>query len=268
MNGRRITTGLCLLCALMISAIVAQGATAAGTTGFTCEKVAEGTGKIFDTHCKSVGSGSYEHVAITPNTTTQLALANVTTGEERSVAKLKAAVAGFGVVIEAKKVSGVEGTMENKEEKVGEVTEMWAEAEIKKLIFEEVTANLGCTTTGLPGGAGKIETVPLKITTKGQSDALKLEPKEGTKLAEFELSGAGCPEAVKGKYPVHGSVKGVPSGATTVFTHTEITAAKTLRLKNATEGPLTGFEGTFTISGKDASNPCTGEWPIAATTVP
>ena len=266
MTGRKAIVGLCMLCALMLSAIAAQGASAAGTTAVTCEKVAPGTGTHSDAHCKTASpGGEYKHVEFGTNTTTTGTLSNNLTGVEKSVGVLKATVAGLGVQLNAQTVSAT-GTLENK----SEGSEMWAQGETSAagIVFEEVTANLGCSVTGLPGGAGKVETSQVKATTKGQGDSLKFEPSSGTKFAEFELSGAGCPEAVKGKYPVFGSATCVPNGATCVFTHTEITTAKSLRLKNATEGPIAGISGSITIKAKDPSNEATGEWPIAATTFP
>ena len=248
-----------MLCVLILGAIAAQGAAAAGTTSLTCENV--GSGVFTDAHCKTKGPGEYSHVFFSAFTPTTFVSTNVLTGAERSPWILKAIVVGLGVQLEAKKVSAT-GTLENKESGA----EMWTEGSTETILFEEVTANLGCSVTGLPGGAGKVETVGVKGTTKGQGDSIKYEPKEGTKFAEFELNGAGCPAAVKGKYPVFGTITCVPNGATCVFTHNEITTAKTLRLKNATEGPVAGLSGTTTTQGTDPSNPSTGDWPLAATT--
>ena len=265
MTGRKSIVGLCTLCALMLSVFAAQSASAAGTTAVTCEKVEKGTGDFSDAHCKEAGgSKEYKHVTFAPNTATQVTGSNTTTGEVRSIWVLKTTIAGLGVVLQAKKVTGGIATVENKES----ATEMWAEGSGEKIVFEEVTANLGCFFTGLPGGAGKVETRALRGTTKGQGMSLKYEPEVGNFFAEFELSGAECPAALKGKYPVFGSVNGVPNGSTTVFSHAEITAAKSLRLKNAFEGPTVGLDGSTTTLAKDAGNEKTGEWPLAVTTFP
>ena len=265
MTGRRAISGLCMLSVLMISTIAVQGASAAGTTLVTCEKVAPPAGEFADGHCKVPSpGGEYKHITVGPDRTVG-AIDNTTTGSERSNVVLKATVAGLGVQLEAKKVSAT-GTLENKEEGA----EMWAQGETSAagIVFEEVTANLGCSVTGLPGGAGKVETAQVKASTKGQGDSLKFEPSSGTKFAEFELSGAGCPAAVKGKYPVFGSATCIPNGATCTFTHTEITTKKSLRLKNATEGPVAGIAGGITLKFKDPDNEGTGEWPVAMTTFP
>ena len=272
MIGRKGSVGLCMLCALMVSAIAAQAAQAVpGVTFVTCEKVAKAANQFTDAHCKEKGEGEFKHVEFAPNTTTTATIDNKLTGEERSTAILKMTVAGLGVSMEAKKVTA-HATLENKEN----ATEMWGEGKtIKKeagssegVVYEEVTANLGCNVTGLPGGAGKVETVPVSSDTKGAGTMTTFRPTVGTKFAEFELSGAGCPEAVKGKYPVFGSVTCVFVGATCVFNHAEVTGTKTLRLKNATEGPVAGLAGSITIKALDPANEATGEWPISATALP
>ena len=264
MTGRRAIFGLCMLCALTLGAVAAQGAGAAGTTAVTCESDATGAGGFSDAHCKeATGSGNFKHVSFASNTTTATELTNVTTGSERAPFRLKATVAGLGLTLEAKKVSAL-GWMENKEEG----GEMWAQGETLRVVFEEVTANLNCTVKGLPGHVGTVETLwGVDATTKGQGDAVKFAPGFETKFAEFELSGESCPAAVKGKYPIFGTVNCVPSGATCAFTHAKVTESKSLKLKSA-EGPVAGLEGSITITASDSSNGATGVWPIAATTFP
>lgn len=261
MNKRTALTGLCLLCALVASATAAATASALNTKVYTCEEVPEGS--FEDAHCKSLvppGDGHFEHVQVPKGTKTAAGINNTTTGVERFPASLKATVAGLSVTLEAKKVSAT-GTVEN----VEEGGEEFARGETEKIVLEEVTSSQPCAVTGIPGGAGKVETLAIKVTTKGVGMALKFEPASGTKLAEFELSGASCPEALKGKYPVVGTLSGVPNGATTVFTHNSATEAKGLRLKSAA-GPIAGLDASITWRGTDPSNPKTGEWPLATTT--
>ena len=268
MIGRKGIVGLCMLCALILSAIAAQAAQAVpGVTFVTCEKVAKAANQFTDAHCKEKGEGEFKHVEFAPNTTTTATIDNKLTGEERSTAILKMTVAGLGVSMEAKKVTA-HATLENKED----ATEMWGEGKtISKgegpigVVYEEVTANLGCTVVGLPGGAGKIETKSMSATTKGAGLMATFTPTEGTQIAEFEFTGASCPEAVKGKYPLFGSVTCVIVGATCVFTHSEVTGTKSLRLKNAFEGPVAGLAGSITINALDPKNEATGEWPLSAT---
>ena len=268
MIGRKGILGLCMLCALMLSAIAAQSAQAVpGATFVTCEKVAKAPNQFTDAHCKTGGEGEFKHVEFKVNTTTTATIDNNITAAETSTGVLKATVVGLGVQLEAKKVTA-HATLENKEN----ATEMWGEGKTiptgegpKGVVYEEVTANLGCSVVGLPGGAGKVETKPVSATSKGGGLSITFTPTEGTQFAEFELTGAGCPEAVKGKYPVFGSATCKIVGATCVFTHTEVTTKKSLRLKNATEGPVAGLAGSITIKALDPANEATGEWPISAT---
>src|SRR5262245_46064859 len=61
---KRSIIGICLCCALMVSAIAAQAASAAnGTTAFTCKKVtkAVGTAGFSDAHCKSPVESNAEY---------------------------------------------------------------------------------------------------------------------------------------------------------------------------------------------------------------
>ena len=263
MRNRIALTGLCLLCALIASATAAVTASAVNTTVHTCEEVPKGQGNFEDAHCKSLvppEDGIFEHIPVPKNTKTTAGINNTTTGLIRSPASLTATVAGVSVTLEAKKVAAT-GTVEN----VEEGGEEFVRGETSSIALEEVTANHSCSVTGIPGGVGKIETLAVKATSKATAMALKFEPKEGTKVAEFELSGASCLEALKGKYPVVGTVSGVPNGATTAFTHATVTEAKTLRLKSAV-GPVAGLEASITWRGTDPSNPKTGEWPLATTT--
>lgn len=119
-----------------------------------------------------------------------------------------------------------------------------------QITFEKVTVfNRTCEISGIPGGTGKIETAAIKATTSGQGDSVIFEPSTGTKLAEFELFGTKCPAALKGKYPVLGTISPTfIEGATGSFEEGKVTAAKTLRLQSAT-GPVVGLSGaSYVIS--------------------
>jgi hypothetical protein len=50
MINARAALALCVLCSLLLSLAAAQGAAAAGTTGFTC-KPTEGGAGFSDAHC-------------------------------------------------------------------------------------------------------------------------------------------------------------------------------------------------------------------------
>ncbi|MGV1049128.1 MAG: hypothetical protein ACOYD4_11460 [Solirubrobacterales bacterium] len=249
MTGRRAVIGLCMLCALFISAVAAQGASAEGTTAYTCASVAAGTGTFKGAHCKPSDAGTgaganWSHVSIANGTTTEIIGSDLATnGTTHTGAILKSTVAGSAIELVAKEVSG-SGTMSNSQPG----TEMIASGE-GVIKYSGVTENLlGCKVTGKPGGAGTVETKKLAASTAGVGMGLNFTPAEaGSPFAEFELT-----ECIIGPLTikVFGSVLGVPDGATTNTVHNTVTAEKTLRLQNAKTGPLAGIEGTLTISGR------------------
>jgi hypothetical protein len=248
------------LCALLVGAFAAQSASALGTTAHTCTKTGTGTaGKatFSDAHCKTEAvGGAFKHVGIANGTVTETTTLDITTGTEHSGATLKSTVAGSAIELVAKEVSGA-GTMSNS--LAGEEMILSGTGKLK---YSNVTENLlGCKVTGKPGGAGIVETKELALTTAGVGDKVKITPKEGTLFAEFELT-----ECVIGPITikVFGSVLGVPSGPTINTVHTAVTSEKTLRLQNATTGPVAGIEGTNTEIGRE---PADGVFtPIAVTT--
>lgn len=231
------------LCVL-VAATTGQSANAAGTTAYNCTKTGTPTGanRFSDAHCKSVSnpSGQYFHRAIEFGSLHSFEFTNTTTAGARAPLIIKATVAGTAVVIEAKRVSG-SGTLQNQE-----TIEMYAEGSLPfGLTLEEVTANNSCGVSNTIGSVGKFDFQALRVTTKGQGDALKVEPQGGTKLAEFELFGKEC--ILAGKYSLVGSFIVTPEGATANVTHTKVTEAKTLRV-NSAAGPVAGVEGSLTMS--------------------
>jgi hypothetical protein len=250
MTARKAIFGLCAVCAMLFSAFAAQSAMAVSQTAVKCAAV--GSGATFsDAHCKTAGTGSgFKHEAFTGKI--NATLTNVTTGEAREPGFLESVVGGLNTILEAKKVEGT-GTVENAEAS----GEMYAEGLAETLTFSEVTVtNRACEIFGITPGTGvktlgTIKTQPIRGTTKGQAAGIiKFEPQTaGGKFAEFELTGASCPEALKGLYPVFGTfLSQKTEGATTPVNHAAITTAKTLRLKNATTGPVAGLAGKVTIN--------------------
>ncbi|HEX5610845.1 MAG TPA: hypothetical protein VFX45_12230 [Solirubrobacterales bacterium] len=245
MNGRRAIVGLCMLCALLISAFAAQSASAAGTTAYTCRNVpASG---FSDSHCKvvSVPNGPFSHVSIPLNTTTEFTDSNNTTGGAKENTLLKATIAGSAFTLTAKTTTG-SGWVTNATE--GE--EMFVHGE-GTTTYSEVTASGGCkvfTDSGAgKGEEGVIHTEPLKASTKGQGDAQKFEPKEGTVFARFLLEGC-TNTGINGTYTVTGSVKSSTiTGTTTNFTHANTTEQNTLKLNGTIKA---GIEGTATYDAR------------------
>jgi len=247
MNGRRAIVGLCMLCALLISAFAAQSAVAAnGTTGFTC-KDNGGTTFFTDAHCTTGVNGKYEHVAIAQDLTTEVEITNAktnagTTGPSNS--GLHATVGGTEFELVSTTVTGT-GSCTNKLDEPSK--EHYIHCENAKLVYTGITeAKLGCGVEGLPGGVGKIETKELTATTTGKGDSVVFSPlAPATLFAEFKLTGC----AVANTYKVVGSVTCKPEGATINCSRTETTTAGALRLGSAI-GPKAGLNGKVTISGR------------------
>jgi hypothetical protein len=275
MSKRKTVVAICALCALAISAVAVQSAAAAtvqkaGTTAFTCKEVAAGTGHFKGAHCKPSDAGTgtganWDHVAFAQDTTTELTGSNETTGGATEVVKLQSTQAGIAEEIQAEVVSGT-GWMKNQfDERVN-----GADVEDEHYVHGEGTIEYSTITVTKPAGKGckvkgnKVTTKPLTATTTQQEDFLKFTPASGSVFAEFEIescTGSSAIESLNGLYKVEGSVKGVPNGATTNFTHTETTAQGTLKLR----GQKAGIEGPLTIKGRD--NSLESYTPLSATTV-
>jgi hypothetical protein len=227
MNGRKAIASVCMLCALLLSAVAAEGASAAGTTGYTCVK---GKGTLRGEHCLTSGGApaEYGHVAVPINTTTEGTVTNEKTGGEKVNGKLKATIAGAAITLTATGAIG-NGWGTNAEEG----GEMYGHGE-GTTTFTGVTATGGCkifTDSGAgKGEEGVIHTEPLKATSKGHGDSGKLEPKEGTVFARFTLEGC-TNSGINGTYTVTGSIKPtVIAGSTVSYTHTNTTEQNTLKL--------------------------------------
>jgi len=100
---------------------------------------------------------------------------------------------------------------------------------------------IGCKVTG-----EKVETKSLTATTVGGEEKfLKFSPSTGTEFAVVPLEG--CSNAgLNERFPVTGSVKIAPHGATLISTHEEVTTQGTLKFG----GQKAGLAGSLTLSGK------------------
>jgi hypothetical protein len=259
MNGRRAVVGLCMLCALLVSAFAAQGASAAGTTAYTCVTGIGGT--LRGEHCLTTGTESaiYGHKSITNNVTTELTGNNETTKGVKDATLLKSTIAGAAFTLTGATTTGT-GWMTNAEEG----GEMFAHGE-GTITYTGVTASGGCkvfTDSGAgKGEEGVIHTEPLVATTKGQGDALKFEPKTPNVFARFLLEGCTNP-GLNGTYTVTGTIKSTTiDGATTNFTHANTTTQNTLKLNGVFAA---GIEGTLTL--KSRLNGTESFTPLSATT--
>lgn len=241
MTNGRATLGLCLLSALVFSAVAAPSASAS-TTAFTCSASADT--KPFKTqHCVPGESGTaFGHTSIANGTTTEIAGTGsatdaTTTGGEPTF--LHSTISGVAVQLKAVAVS-LSGTMTNSESG----GEMIASGEGKiNYLGVSVTkpAGKGCVVKG-----SVIETNQLKATTAGVGTGIKFEPATaGALFAAFQVEGCSI-AALNGLYEVKGSVIGIPNGATVVFVEAATTAAGTLTFR----GQKAGLEGKITVSGR------------------
>ncbi|HVQ57406.1 MAG TPA: hypothetical protein VMS60_00725 [Solirubrobacterales bacterium] len=257
MNGRRAVVGLCMLCALLVSAFAAQSASAIkGTTAVTCKSGEGDTGgaTFNEAHCKpSSPSGSFGHYKINENTTTEL------TGDNAGApTKLKATLGGVATTLTSSKLTGT-GSMENRVEPNGE---HYVHGE-GHITYEEVLINpfSKCfvyedTEPGI-GTQNVIKTQELTATTTGQGDGLKFQPTVGTVFARFwildknkKTSAEGGECTISGTYSVSGSLIAKPDGATANTTHAEVTEQNTLKMGTGEPTIKAGLEGSLTIKGK------------------
>jgi predicted RNA-binding Zn-ribbon protein involved in translation (DUF1610 family) len=270
MNGRRAIVGLCMLCALALSAIATQGAAATtkGTTAFTCKEGGSGL-QWTDAHCRTRGLGPFGHVAIPENTTTKLKGSNAKTNSDTSGPTswiLKQTVAGVPLESEATTIDS-EGSVTNKKDPSGE---HYVEGSFS-LIFTAVTvkapAGKGCKvftdTSEKTKGAEGVVDWNMKFTTTGQGDFLKFEPAEGAAFAKFWIECTTKVEALEGTWEITGSFKCPNSGATVECSHADITTQNTLKGK----GTKAGLEGKLTLEGTDPSIGGDTYRPLSFTTV-
>lgn len=282
MIGRKSIVGLAVLCALVLSALAAQGATAEitkGTTAFTCVKGA--TPKDFVTeHCKAgdAGTKEYGHVAFAQDTTTKTKYSSAktdatTTGGTNTT--FKEVIAGVELELVSSEVIG-EGSLENKQD-----TRENAKKEIEHEHYISGTATLeyrnvkvakpsgkGCEvftdeTATKTKGAKEVVDAHINATTTGQGDSIKFEPATAPTFASFFVECTTKVPAVEGTWEITGSVTCKPEGATINCSHKETTEQKTLKGK----GNIAGYEGKITVTGTDPIPPDTVYTPLSVTTV-
>lgn len=238
MTRSRAVLGVSVLCGLIFSTFAAANASAVGTTAYTC---ASGTGAGFtDGHClTAVGSGAnFKHVEITEETNISGTNANTISGTTAGSPEIF-----FGTVVAVPTqvnctTASTTGTMKN----VTSGAEM-------VLLFTLNTNFSGCGVEKPAGKGckvkeGKITTKSLSATTKEQGNFLKFSPTEGTELASITIEGCSV-AGLNNTFPLTGSFKVAPSGATLPSSHEEVTTQNTLKLA----GQKAGFEGVTTLKG-------------------
>jgi hypothetical protein len=254
MNGRRAISGLCMACALLVSAIAAQSASAE-TTAFTCSESVT-TKTWSDAHCDNTeGTKKYGHVAIAENKTTTITGA---TGTSKVTQRLKATINGIVTELSTESISG-SGSMHNATTVGGKMQATGTGTITYTNVQVTAPAAKGCKVfTDSPGTTeqteGVIHTNELKAVTD-ENMGLKFEPAvAGQPFATFFMTGCKGSEALEAlnkTYSVTGSVTGQPTGGETVFTHATVTAEGQLKINGSIPA---GIDGSLTISGRDAAN--------------
>src|ERR1043166_4096070 len=228
MTGRRAVVGLTLLCALLLSALAAQSASATkGTTAFPCTSSA-GIDDFSDAHCDNgVEKGSYGHVYTEPGQEVEIELTNSKTKtetKESTPAILKGTLAGVKFETTCTTVSGT-GKSTNKV--IAEV--MQNEGTGLAIKYSGCTVNkpAGCKVKEpieITGSSITVENLGAGKTDMG----VQFKPKAEKPFGEVTLEGTEC--ALKGKsFPLEGTMIATgsrgsteavaSSGATLVFTN-------------------------------------------------
>lgn len=261
MIRQKTLIGVCMICALFVSAVAAQSASAVGTTGFTCKEKKEPGGAGFsDAHCKSeVSSGAkFEHVAIPEGTETEGRVSNEKTASETTastIAVLTSSISGVQVELQATSTLG-EANGTNKKTAGGE---MFIEG-TGKTTYTGVTvikpAGKSCVVKG-----GTIVSNLLRGTSLGQGMEGKLEPATGETFLVVTIEKC-TTEALNNTYPVTGSIRCPNIGATIFCEETAVTAQGTLKFGGNKAG--VGVATTATARAKSTE----AFTPVSATTIP
>jgi hypothetical protein len=225
MNGRRSAICLGLLCALVLSAVAAQGAAAKGVTAYTCEKVGAGVASTFeDEHCTKAkaGTGQWVHKEIKPGVPTKYEGNNVNTDGSRNPMEFFLALFGTSVNIKCQKEFST-GTLENKE--VAKVMQTANTA----ILFEFSECTVTQPVNSETGKERCQVKEPIQLTANGTAvvapgEIIQIEykPEKGTEFGKIQLEdNATTKEScglLKGKWALEGAFLGKPSGTTNKLT--------------------------------------------------
>jgi len=266
MPGRKTILSLCILSALIVSAIAAQSAFAvSGTTVQTCVPDINVSAGFKAAHCTPgdavAVNRAYKHVAVAQDTATEVRGTAIDTTGASVTSIFKATISGITVEIQSPLAHYQNATLTNRLDVSGE---HYFESE-GELTFTSpiVTAPAG---KGCKIKEADLTTKKIRKTSKGQGDSVRSEPSSGTVFAEFEIEGCGPTEAIKalnGNYQVTGSATCVPNGATLDCNEPQITEKNTLKLR----GQKAGLQASFTIEGKDPGIGGDVFKPLSVTTV-
>jgi hypothetical protein len=243
MNGRRVALGLCMACALLVSAVAASGAQGAAEV-LTCSPKGSG---FADAHCKQAPGSGFGHIKFGDKPTILTGAAGTSFS---GVQRLRATINGINTELVTE--GGVSGSGELEKNDGTTVTGSGT------ITYSKVTvaapAGKGCKVYtdngGSKGEEGVVHTNKLSATTTNKTE-LKFTPASGEVFATFILDGCSGSEALEGlnkTYEVTGSVIGTPEGGETVATHAGVTGQGTLKLNGSIKA---GLNGSLTISGRE-----------------
>jgi hypothetical protein len=263
--GHRAVVGLGLLCALLLSAVMASSASAiVGTTAFTCapQKPAVKNVGFSDAHCTNAAvdeAAVFKHDSIAEKTKTIFHGTNEkTTADTKGseVAILRAKPLGVETEIRCNKVFA-HGELENK---VNAEKEHFIHGTKITILYTECSVPKPAKCV-IPGN--KIEVTGTTATTEKQEDNVLFKPEVGNTFVSFNFEK--CENAFfNGLHEVSGSVRAQVSGSTLTFSEAKTTSDNKLTFF----GSAAGLEGKITLSqaAGTAATEKTGN-PISATTV-
>jgi hypothetical protein len=257
MIGRRSSIGIALLCAFAFCAFAAQSATAlvaveaTNTTAVTC--VLEGGKEDFeDAHCDkkvTAGTGSYGHVVIEPDTTTDIDVVNVGTQ------KLNGVLAGVNTEVSCEKAASEKSSIHNvevsgKHTVTGTVLINFSDCKVIKPLNCTIKEPIVTTANfeGVEGFGPSKNTMGIQFKGEGASG----------EFASLSFEGPSCtlkngnPFLVKGSAIATGTTatqSETHSGATSVFEDKNEMETLEIGLKKAS------FAGEFTTSMSKGGNP-------------
>lgn len=278
MIGRRIAVVLSLICAQAFCALAAQGASASGTTAFTCSSGAAIKG-FSDEHCDTaVGTseGSFGHVGIEAGQETEVEYTNGKTKNETKEATpaiFKGVIAGVAFEISCTTVSG--SAKDTNKEISGAMQNEGTGLALKYSGCAVSKPTKGCKVKETLEMAGS--TITKENLGSGSSEmGVEFKPTTGKAFTEFTFEGTEC--VLKGKSVTvegaavatgsRGSTAAVTSsGATLVFTTAmtketlkaagnaaELSSTVTVKMKGEGGKPV-----TLTTTASEATAEC-GEW--------
>lgn len=206
MIGRAAVLGMTTLCAMAFSAIVAQGATAHGTTAFRCTEESAEVG-FADAHCENAATGSevkFAHDELNPGTSFPFKQSNEKTAEEtKAAAPTTFRWTALGILTEVV-CAGVSGSGTIVNTTTGEAMQATGSS----------TTSYASCVVAKPVGNCKVKEPIIQTAVFATYEAegemgVELTPKEKGTFASILIEGC----ALEGTFKLKGSEQGTPAGS-------------------------------------------------------